>query len=191
MAAERNGRPVFEVLRQELRAAKRLLEIGSGTGQHAVFVGAQLRHLTWQTSDLEDNHAAILTSLESASLPNVLAPIALDVRTAMLPAKIYDAIFSSNTAHIMSYAAVRRMFELVADALKGGGLFCLYGPFREQGGFNAPSNAAFDKALRNQDPAMGLRPLEDLDGLARSGGLSRLRRYAMPANNLLVVWQKR
>ena len=189
-AAERNAAAILDLLRIELADAKAILEIGSGTGQHAVTFGRAMPHLIWQTSDLDENHAAILSWIDDAVLANVLAPLSVDVMTSSLPAKHYDAVFSANTAHIMSYPAVEKMFDLVATTLRDDGRFCLYGPFREAGEFNTESNAAFHRSLIATHPDMGIRHLEDLDQLANAGGMHRVRRYAMPANNLLVVWQK-
>ena len=187
---ERNSQPILAVLRSEFRQAGCVLEIGSGNGLHAVAFGAELGHLEWQTSDLDDNHAAIRACLADAELPNVREPLSLDVCTAALPANSYDAAFSANTAHIMSIAAVARMFALLAGVLRGEGVFCLYGPFRQGGDFNADSNAEFHRSLRRQDPDMGVRNLEDLDEFAAAGGMTRLRLYAMPANNHIAVWSK-
>ena len=189
-AAERNAAAILEVLRTELDEAKTVLEIGSGTGQHAVAFGRALPHLTWQTSDLDDNRPAIRSWIADGGPANVLAPLSLDVMTNTVPADQYDAVFSANTAHIMSYTAVERMFELVAMTLRNSGRFCLYGPFREAGEFNSESNAAFHRSLVATNPDMGIRHLEDLDQWATAGAMLRMRRYAMPANNLLVVWQK-
>ncbi len=186
----RNSEPILEVLRHEFRRANSVLEIGSGTGQHAVAFAAELGHLVWQTSDLEQNHAGIRAWLADASLPNLREPLSLDVRTATLGGKVYDAAFSANTAHIMSIAAVKKMFALVAGALQSGGVFCLYGPFRQDGEFNTSSNAEFHESLRSQDSAMGIRHLEELDEFATTGRMRRERLYAMPANNLIAVWQK-
>ncbi len=186
----RNCQPILDVLRNEFRHANSVLEIGSGTGQHAVLFAAELGHLVWQTSDLDENHEGIRAWLTDAALPNLRAPLSLDVRTAALGGTVYDAAFSANTAHIMSIAAVEEMFALVADALQNGGVFCLYGPFRQDGEFNTNSNSDFHKSLRSQDSAMGIRHLEDLDQFAATGGMRRERLYAMPANNLIVVWQK-
>ncbi len=186
----RNSEPILEVLRHEFRRANSVLEIGSGTGQHAVAFAAELGHLVWQTSDLEQNHAGIRAWLADASLPNLREPLSLDVRTATLGGKVYDATFSANTAHIMSIAAVKKMFALVAGALQSGGVFCLYGPFRQDGEFNTSSNAEFHESLRSQDSAMGIRHLEELDEFATTGRMRRERLYAMPANNLIAVWQK-
>ncbi len=189
-APERNSLPILGVIRREFADASRVLEIGSGTGQHAVRFGAELSHLTWQTSDVEAHHAGICAWVDEAKLSNVMRPLVLDVLTADIPAQAYDAAFSANTAHIMSFAAVGKMFALVSRALSDQGVFCLYGPFRQNGDFNTDSNAAFHASLLERDPEMGLRNLEDLDKLAASGGLHRTRLYAMPSNNYLGVWTK-
>ncbi len=189
-AAERNAQPILEALRHELRDTRTVLEIGSGTGQHAVFFGKELVQLEWQTSDLEENHPGIRQWLEAAELTNVLSPVKLDVRDAIVAAGSIDAVFSANTAHIMSFDAVEKMIELAGTALIAGGLFCLYGPFREHGRFNTASNEAFDAALRASNAEMGIRDLEALERIAASWGMARLRRYAMPANNELIVWRK-
>ncbi|MEL7187711.1 MAG: DUF938 domain-containing protein, partial [Pseudomonadota bacterium] len=114
----------------------------------------------------------------------------LDVRTDDVATTAYDGVFSANTAHIMSYAAVTRMFALVGQGLTAGGVFCLYGPYRQHGKFNTESNAAFDQSLRSRDPDMGIRDLEALDTLAAENGMQRQRLYAMPANNHIAVWQR-
>jgi len=189
-ASARNGPPILGVLRREFASARSVLEIGSGTGQHAVLFGAAMPHLTWQTSDLEANHGAIRSWLTDGGAPNVLPPLQLDVRSPGPVEGRYDAVFSANTAHIMSRQAVEGMFELVAEVLAAGGCFCLYGPFAHGGRFNAPGNAAFDASLRARDASMGLRDLDDLDATAGTLGLERQRLYAMPANNQLVVWRK-
>jgi len=190
-ATARNSEAILGVLRYEFRDVKSVLEIGSGTGQHAVAFAAQMGHLSWQTSDLEVHHDGIRAWLREAALANVLEPLTLDVTAAELPATSFDAVFSANTAHIMSFVAVQKMFALVAAVLNDRGRFCLYGPFRQHGQFNTQSNAEFHRSLRQQDPDRGIRHLEDLDSLAIAGDLERRRLYAMPANNFLAVWQKR
>ena len=189
-ATERNRQPILDVLRQEFRDVKSVLEIGSGTGQHAVFFATRLTHLTWQTSDLQENHAGILSWLSDAALPNVHDPFVLDVMKSPWPSQIYDGVFSANTAHIMSFAAVKKMFELVDSVLSDGGVFLLYGPFRQGGEFNTQSNADFHASLRRRDAQMGIRHLEDLDSLGETGGMRRVRLYALPANNHIAVWVK-
>ena len=188
-ATERNSGPILGVLRHEFRDCTRILEIGSGTGQHAIAFVRALPHLIWQTSDLVENHAGIEAWLKHAGLPNVRSPIELDVTTADLGSQTYDGVYSANTAHIMGLAAVEKMFALAGHVLRLRGAFCLYGPFRRNGKFSTTSNAAFDESLRLHDPAMGIRDLEQLDAWANAAGLSLSGMYAMPANNLLVVWR--
>ena len=159
--AERNAAPILGVLRTELKHCSNLLEIGSGTGQHAARFARELPHLQWQTSDLDENHEGINAWVKDAGLTN-----------------------------FMSIPAVRKMFEMLGIALTDSGIFCLYGPFRQGGEFNAPSNANFHDSLRSQDPEMGIRHLEFLDELGKAQDMLRQRLYTMPANNYLAVWQK-
>ena len=186
----RNCQPILEVLRTEFSGLKTVLEIGSGNGQHATTIVNELKDLVWQTSDRQQNHAAIRQWMQDAAVPGVLDPIALDVLQDAYPKDKYDAVFSANTAHIMSVEAVQKMFEIVASVLRAGGSFCLYGPFRQGGKFSSQSNSNFHRSLRAQDDAMGIRHLEELDALATAAGLRRRGVYAMPANNLMVVWQR-
>jgi cyclopropane fatty-acyl-phospholipid synthase-like methyltransferase len=190
-ASERNKRPILEVLRAEFRNARHVLEIGTGTGQHAVFFAEQLPHLIWQTSDLPENHDAIHARLARDAPARVKPPLALDVEDPAPPAMSFDAVFSANTAHIMSIRAVQRMFALVGGILPDGGTFCLYGPFNFDGEFSSDSNARFDASLRQRKASMGIRDIRDLDRFAEGGGMSRVRLYAMPAMNHIAVWKKR
>jgi cyclopropane fatty-acyl-phospholipid synthase-like methyltransferase len=189
-ATERNSRSVLAILRRELADASSILEIGSGTGQHAVLFAAEMPHLVWQTSDVKENLAGIRAWLEDTELPNALAPLELDVLINDSLAQMYDGVFSANTAHIMSQGAVEKMFALAGNVLDVGGVFVLYGPFRQNGEFNTVSNADFHRSLRQRDAAMGIRHIEALDDLAARGQLERVRYYAMPANNQIAVWRK-
>ncbi|MDE0753507.1 MAG: DUF938 domain-containing protein [Woeseiaceae bacterium] len=189
-ATERNRDAILDVLAREFRAVTSVLEIGSGTGQHAVFFAERFPTLRWQTSDRIENHVAINAWVENAGLDNVLPPLVVDVLEVDSVPGDYDGIFSANTAHIMSFAAVIRMFEFVGRVLSAEGLFCLYGPFNLNGEFTSASNAAFDRSLKSQDALMGIRDLEALVDLAGQNGMRELRRYTMPANNMLIVWQK-
>ncbi|MDG2377073.1 MAG: DUF938 domain-containing protein [Woeseiaceae bacterium] len=189
-AARRNREAILEVLQQEISHGASVLEIGSGTGQHAVHFGSAMPGVTWQTSDRRQHHEGIDAWVSSSGLSNVLPPIELDVMTPLDISAHYDVMFSANTAHIMSTEAVERMFALVGSLLPGDGLFFLYGPFNVDGAFTSDSNRDFDQSLRAQDLAMGIRDLADLNRLGASNGLSQVRRYAMPANNMFVVWQR-
>jgi cyclopropane fatty-acyl-phospholipid synthase-like methyltransferase len=189
-AAERNKHAILGVLREEFARAVSVLEIGSGTGQHAVYVAGEMPHLTWQTSDVVPNHAGIQAWIDDAAHSNVIAPLELDVLTDAMPGREFDAVFSANTAHIMSFEAVEKMFALVANTLVDRGVFALYGPLRQAGRFNTDSNERFDASLRAQDPAMGIRDLDELDAMGIRGNLVRRRLYAMPANNHVAVWMK-
>ena len=189
-AAARNAAPILDVLRRELRDSSTVLEIGSGTGQHAATFAAELSHLQWQTSDLDENHPGIRAWVDDAQLDNLHAPLSLDVRTARPEAVSVDAIFSANTAHIMDIDAVEAMFALAGAALPPGGVFCLYGPFRIQGAFNTASNEQFDAGLRNRGQGMGIRDIETLDDFGARSGLVRERLYAVPSNNYVATWRR-
>jgi cyclopropane fatty-acyl-phospholipid synthase-like methyltransferase len=189
--AARNATPILEILESEFCSASRVLEIGSGTGQHAVAFAAAMDHLHWQTSDLDENHVGIRAWIDGSGIENIAPPLSMDVREASVEQGAYDAAFSANTAHIMGIDAVGKMFSLVGDALRSGGVFCLYGPFRQGGEFNAQSNADFDANLRQRDSVMGIRDIEELDQFASAAGLQRVRIYAVPSNNNVAVWIRR
>ncbi len=190
-AAQRNAAPILEVLRHEFANSTAVLEIGAGTGQHAVTFASLLTHLTWQPSDVAENCPGIQAWLRDAGLDNILPPIELDVRYDDAGDRRFDAAFSANTAHIMGEQTVERMFGVLEKALVPGGVFCLYGPFRVGGEFNTSSNATFDASLRQRNPAMGIRDLEALDAHAQTAGMHRERLYAMPSNNYVVTWRVR
>jgi cyclopropane fatty-acyl-phospholipid synthase-like methyltransferase len=189
-ATRRNRDAILSVLLEEFATCHDVLEIGSGTGQHAVYFGRHLPHLTWHTSDLAVNHAGILAWIGESGMENVRPPLDLDVLADTLPGRRFDAVFSANTAHIMGFAAVTAMFRLVGEALPEGGSFCLYGPFNIDGRFTSESNERFDRSLRRQDPEMGIRDLADVSQLAGANGMSLARRYAMPANNMVLVFSR-
>ncbi len=187
-AAVRNRDAILQVLRTELGETKTVLEIGSGTGQHAVHFATALPHLTWQTSDLAENHVGIQSWIDSAGLSNLLPPMMLDVADSSVDDRRYAAVFSANTAHIMSQPEVSAMLSIVGRALHDGGRFLLYGPFRVNNEFMGEDNKHFDQSLKSQKSTMGIRDLEWVDGLAAQQGMLRQKMYAMPANNLLLVW---
>jgi cyclopropane fatty-acyl-phospholipid synthase-like methyltransferase len=189
-SCDQNKHPILEVLRKEFAHAKHVLEIGSGTGQHAVFFGEQLPHLTWQTSDRLEYHAGIELWLSESRLSNVLSPLELDVALNHWPQQHYDAVFSANTAHIMAAPEVEHMFNGVGKLLQPAGRFCLYGPFNYHGQYTSESNARFDQWLKQRDPSSGIKDIDDLVRWAQPSGLTLATDYEMPANNRILVWVK-
>jgi len=189
-ACEQNKDPILAVLRTVFAARKRVLEIGSGTGQHAVYFAHHLPHLIWQTSDLTENHDGIRSWINEAGLVNVLPPLALDAASAHWPVDSVDAIFSANAIHIMSWGHVIKMFAGIGRILETGGSLCLYGPFNYGGKFTSASNAQFDAWLKKRDPLSGVRDFEDVHALAHAQGLELVKDYAMPANNRTLVWER-
>ncbi|HHJ13632.1 MAG TPA: DUF938 domain-containing protein [Gammaproteobacteria bacterium] len=186
-----NRGPILDVLRVELAGRRRLLEIGSGTGQHAVYLAGALPGLVWQTSELPHMLRGIRAWLaEPDTPPNVRPPIVLDVAGGPWPRERYDAVFSANTAHIMHWEQVCAMFEGVGKILEPEGLFCLYGPFNYGGRYTSQSNARFDQWLKARDPGSGIRDFEALDEQAGKACLSLRKDWEMPANNRTLVWQR-
>lgn len=189
-ACDQNRDPILAIISDVFRDAGQVLEIGSGTGQHAAYFASQLAHLSWQPSDLAANHASINAWRAAAQLPNLLAPLVLDVRAGPWPDTGYDAVFSANTTHIMDWPAVQAMFRGIGALLPNGGVFCLYGPFNYRQRYTSASNARFDEWLKQRDPASGLRNFEELDRLAGDSDLEFLRDHEMPVNNRLLVWRR-
>jgi cyclopropane fatty-acyl-phospholipid synthase-like methyltransferase len=189
-ACERNQAPILSVLREVFAHRRHVLEIGSGTGQHAVYFAAGLPHLVWQASDVAANLDGIRAWREEARLPNLPEPIELDIDQARWPALPVDAVFTANTLHIVSWHQVQALFARVGEVMPAGGVLAVYGPFNYGGRFTAESNARFDAMLRERDPRSGIRGFEDVDGLARAQGLVLERDAAMPANNRTLVWVK-
>ena len=185
-----NRDPILSVIEPLFRDRKDVLEIGSGTGQHAVYFAARMPHLTWHTSDLAENHAGIRAWLDEAALPNTTGPVSLDVRHTPWSVPEADAVFSANTTHIMHRDSVVALFEGVGKLLRSEGLFCLYGPFNYGGEYTSESNARFDEWLHERDPLSGIRDFDDLDRLAREAGLLLRDDYPMPVNNRILCWCK-
>lgn len=187
-----NRDPIRTVFCQLLAGRRRLLEIGSGTGQHAVYLAPKFPQLQWQTSDRDENHPGISQWLQDEGVENVLPPLSLDVQQGPWPleAGSVDVVFSANTAHIMSWSGVQAMFAGVGRVLQPGGLFLLYGPFKYSGRFTTEGNARFDQWLKARDPQSGIRDIEKLCEEAEAAGMLLYRDFAMPANNRMLVWRR-
>jgi len=186
----RNRDPILAVLRPLLARTHRVLEIGSGTGQHAVHFAAALPRLCWQTSERAEHLPGIGAWLDEAALPNTPPPLALDVARGPWPAQTFDAVFTANTLHIMGWPQVQACFAGLSGVLESGGVLAVYGPFNYGGAFTSDSNAQFDQWLKARDPVSGIRDLEAVDALARGIGLRLEADHAMPANNRLLVWRR-
>lgn len=192
-ACENNKRSISDILVKVFSSTKHVLEIGSGTGQHAVFLGHQLPHLTWQTSDLSINHQGINLWLDEAALANVQKPLVVDLNNAWPMAKNnlqLDGLYTANTLHIISWPLVVKFFNGIAQNMAAGASVCIYGPFNYQGKFTSESNANFDLWLKGRDINSGIRDIEAILLLANSAGLNLIDDHAMPANNRLLVFSK-
>ncbi|HPQ96979.1 MAG: DUF938 domain-containing protein [Thiothrix sp.] len=189
-SCEQNRDPILAVLRRLFADRRQVLEIGSGTGQHAVYFARYLPWLFWQTSDQAEHHPGIRAWLTDAALPNTGLPLLLDVRQPDWPALAVDAVFSANTLHIMSWPAVEACFAGVGRLLPAGGQFAVYGPFNYGGEYTSAGNARFDQWLQQRDPASGVRNFEDLAQLAQAAGLHLREDVGMPANNRMLCWEK-
>lgn len=189
-ACENNKQPILDVLRSAFSDSRRVLEVGSGTGQHAVHLAPALPWLEWQTSDLPENHPAIEAWLDAYPSPNLKRPLEFDLRLSPWPKKEFDAIFSANTAHIMAWPQVERLITEAGVQLPENGVLALYGPFNYNGKSTSASNEQFDQMLRERDPNQGIRNFEALNDLAQESGLRLEVDHEMPANNRLLVWRK-
>jgi cyclopropane fatty-acyl-phospholipid synthase-like methyltransferase len=188
-ATDRNREPILAVLRERFAERLAVLEIGSGSGQHAVYFAAALPRLRWQASDVAANLPGIQLWLDEAGLPNTPPPIEVDMRKPW-PELNFDAVFSANTLHIMGWPQVQQLFAELGRRMPAGGLLTVYGPFNYGGLFTSDSNARFDASLRAGDPASGLRNFEDVSALADEAGLVLLEDRAMPANNRCISWRR-
>lgn len=189
-ACERNRDPILSVLRSHFADRRHVLEIGSGTGQHAVHFAAALPHLVWQTSDRAEHLPGIRAWLDEAAFANTPAPIELDVAAGTWPSARFDALFSANTLHIMSWPEVEAMFRALPAIASEDAKLAIYGPFNYEGRFTSDSNAEFDASLKARAPHMGIRDVAAVDALARAAGFALIDDVEMPANNRTRVWQR-
>jgi hypothetical protein len=189
-AVARNRDPILAVLRRVMPAHGTVLEIASGTGEHAVHFAAALPHLTWQPADLDPDALRSISAYRScAQLPNLLPPLELDAASPVWPVASADAMVSINMIHIAPWTAAAGLMAGAERIFSGGNVLYLYGPFKENGRHMAPSNAAFDASLRGRNPQWGARDVSEVSDLARRYGLALVECIAMPANNLSLVFR--
>ena len=189
-SCERNRDPILVVLRNHFAHRMQVLEVGSGTGQHAVHFAQAMPWLQWQCSDRAQYLPGIQRWLEEAALPNTPAPLLLDVATGPWPSARYDAVFSANTLHIMGWPEVEACFAGLDRVLADEATLVIYGPFNYDSDFSSDSNRDFDASLRARDPRMGIRDAEAVDALAHGIGMVLVDDVAMPANNRCLVWRR-
>lgn len=189
-ACENNKHPILDILSRVFASQKKVLEIGSGTGQHAVYFAENLPFLTWQTSDLPTNHAGINQWIADSPSANIKQPLTIDLATFQPLSENIDAIYTANTLHIISWSLVHNLFELTEKQLGQNGILCIYGPFNYQGKYTSESNANFDLWLKARDEQSGIRDFEAVCQLAEEAGLSLKEDIQMPANNRILVFRK-
>ena len=188
-ACERNKGPILAVLSEAFRDCTHALEIGSGTGQHAVHFALGMPWLVWQPTELAEAMPGLRRRIFREGPSNLRAPVVLDVTAAPWDVRRVDAVFSANTLHIMHWPQVEAMFAGLPRVAKPGTVLAVYGPFRYRGGHTSESNAEFDGMLRARDPGSGIRDFEAVDALARAAGFAPQADHAMPANNRTLVWR--
>ena len=189
-ACENNKGPILAILKDVFFSPTTVWEIGSGTGQHACHFAEHLPHLEWQATDRAENIGGISLWLEHANLPNLKPPLTLDISDDIWPCQSVEAIFSSNTLHIMSQREVETLFERLAIYLANNALVCIYGPFNYGGNYTSDSNARFDLWLKERNPLSCIKHFEDIVALAKKIGLGLQEDHAMPANNRLLVFKR-
>jgi len=189
-SCDRNREPILAVLREHFATRHDVLEIGSGTGQHAAHFAAAMPWLRWQCSDVADNLPGIRMWLDEAALPNTPAPVELDVARGPWATRTYDAVFSANSLHIMGWADVEALFAGLDAVLAPDATLVVYGPFNYDGGYTSDSNREFDGWLKARDPRSGIRDAGAVDALARAIGLRLVDDVAMPANNRCLIWRR-
>jgi SAM-dependent methyltransferase len=189
-ACENNKDPILSVLKRVFHSPCEVLEIGSGTGQHAVYFAEHLPHVTWQPSDQVVHLPGIDLWINEAKLKNIKAPLALDINQKPWPVSGIDAVFTANTLHILSWESVQVFIESLGEVMCPGAIFCCYGPFNVGGAYTSESNARFDVWLKEQNPLSAIRDLEAVKSLAGDAGIKLKEDIEMPANNKLLIWEK-
>lgn len=189
-ACENNKRPILDGLLPVMKQVDSVLEVGCGTGQHAVFFAEHMPWLRWQSCDQPEYLPGARLWIDEASLDNLPAPLPFEVNALPWPEGQFKALYSANTLHIMSWASVERFFARLRDEQPSLEWLCIYGPFNYNGAFTSPSNAEFDAFLKQRDPLSGIRDIEDVDAQASAAGFTLQHDHALPANNRLLIWQR-
>jgi cyclopropane fatty-acyl-phospholipid synthase-like methyltransferase len=189
-AAENNREAILEQLRGLLEDSRSVLEVGAGTGQHAVHFAAALPQLRWQPSEQPSALATLRLRCEAAAIDNLEQPVALDICEGPWPRPWPDALYTANTLHIVARDQVKALFAACADRAMSGSRLIVYGPFNYAGRYTSESNANFDQWLKDRDPQSAIRDFEWVDELAQAAGYTLYDDIAMPANNRLLCWQR-
>lgn len=190
-AADRNKEPILKVLKDVIRKNHvRLLEVGAGTGQHAVFFAPQFPNLLWTATEQGENLKVLNRRLQEANIYNLTSPHKLKVGEDSIPNRTYDVVFTANTFHIMHWKECKTLMKELSGALQEGGLVVIYGPFNYGGKFTSVSNEEFDKYLKSNDPSSGIRSFEDVANAMTKHGFELVKDYEMPANNRTLVFRR-
>ncbi|MGX5914627.1 DUF938 domain-containing protein [Aliidiomarina sp. Khilg15.8] len=190
-ACENNKQPILEVLQTAFRHAHKVFEVGGGTGQHAVHFAAGLPHLHWQSSDQAEYLPDLAARLAASKLSNLSPPVQFNVDRDNPPGTNYDAVFSANTLHIMAPSSVHKFFAQLPRLCTDDASLAVYGPFKYNGSFTSSSNAEFNKSLQQRHPDMGIRDIEWITELAAAQGFKLVDDISMPANNQLLLFNRR
>jgi cyclopropane fatty-acyl-phospholipid synthase-like methyltransferase len=190
-ACENNKDPILQVLDRVFSNTRMVIEIGSGTGQHGCYFAQKLPHIIWQPTDKQENLSGIRQWIADVQLQNLRNPVALDVTDYPWPVRTMNAIFTANTLHIMAWSEVEVLFRRLQEYLPKDSLLCIYGPFNYNDCYTSDSNAQFDLWLKQRNPLSAIRDFEAVETLASKANTQLLEDIAMPANNRLLVWQKK
>jgi SAM-dependent methyltransferase len=190
-ACERNREPILQVLKQVITAVDmRLLEVGAGTGQHAVYFAPSFPWMQWYPTDVGANLAGMSLWFGEAKIPNIQKPVRLDVATDDFPKVKFDVVYTANTFHIMPWKEAKSFMKLLGNRLREGSRAVIYGPFKYGGEFTSPSNEAFDRQLKERDPASGIRSFEDVERAMVKHGFELVADHEMPAHNRMLVFRR-
>jgi SAM-dependent methyltransferase len=189
-ACERNKGPILDILKVEFANCTHVLEIGSGTGQHAVHFATALPGIVWQPSEVPEAMPALRKRVFNEGPSNLRAPVALDVTATPWDVRKVDGIFTANTLHILHWREVEALFAGLPAVAKPGAVLAIYGPFRYAGRYTSGTNESFDAMLHARDPGSGIRDFEAVDALARAAGFTWAADHPMPANNQTIVWKR-